>query len=294
MNEQKIREEFEAWADKEIGKVEHAATCNRSLRQALRNIAEAAWHAATAATQRDAMAVAEAVMHHASRHFHGGDPMPDLAAIVEAVRPGKLEAVNQRLLAALKLAQDMMVANGLDLPHTQTVMMEAIAAAEAAQPIRASSDVIHEAYCRGYEHGKHDGKCNSGNSSFVPGNIVSELCAMQPASAQQQGEPVAWRCRGGNVMLVEHQPNMEDWLEVTPLYTAPACSVPDGLLSWELLRDHLATFVDGACCNPQNAKMDVDDWAHKLDDIAARRKNSPIARIRNLLFSAQKPESGAV
>jgi hypothetical protein len=90
MNEQKMREAFDEWADKEIGKVEHAATCNRSLRQALRNIAEAAWQAAPAATQRDAMAVAEAVREACAKRWHRhGDRNDDvdLAAIVEAVRP---------------------------------------------------------------------------------------------------------------------------------------------------------------------------------------------------------------
>ncbi|RKQ61198.1 hypothetical protein C8E02_0965 [Vogesella indigofera] len=86
----------------------------------------------------------------------------DLAAIVDAIQPqeqaercqcsgylitasehkgclraGRAEVqpapVNQQLLAALKLALDMMVVNGMDIPKTQTVMMEAIAAAESAQ-----------------------------------------------------------------------------------------------------------------------------------------------------------------
>lgn len=54
------------------------------------------WQAATAATQRDAMAVAEAIMDAASRHFHGGESAPDLAAIIAALPAGQSVSAQQQ------------------------------------------------------------------------------------------------------------------------------------------------------------------------------------------------------
>lgn len=178
MNKQNMREAFSAWWKASLKETDFGLQ-SPALSEA--------FEAGAAYGQRDAMAVAEAVLdvcYRSSSPLNKSDI--NLAAIVEAVRPGKREAVNQQLLAALKLSQDMMVANSLDLPHTQTVMMEAIAAAEAAQRKCGSCNDTGLMYV-GNSGNDHDG--NAPEFERCPECGYGEL--EQPASAQQQGEPVA-------------------------------------------------------------------------------------------------------
>lgn len=168
MNEQKMLEQFEAWLEEGI---EETGAIRPSSDKVASYLAvwEGAWQAATAATQRDAMAVAEAVhqatCEEASKSY-GAERMLqiDLAAIVEAVRPNKREAVNQQLLAALKdIANDYAdrfdIASSSTNPGIKIVIEQARAAITTAEAAQSGA--------------------------------LADEGAKQPASAQQHGEPVA-------------------------------------------------------------------------------------------------------
>lgn len=170
MGNEKLREAFEAfeawWVGGEYAKRPY------DLFESNGDEAFEIWQAATAATQRDAMAVAEAVAQHVCR-VGTTWTHDDLAAIVEAVQPGctKQEPANRH--AALPWSYRRY---GSEPDKGYTIIAKEHGATHGT-PIAylADGEVAGQAA---------QDICNAHNAA-----ITAE--AAQPASAQQQGEPVA-------------------------------------------------------------------------------------------------------
>lgn len=277
MSNEKMREDFEAWARRNLTEVTEQSFKRMPVLERLyeNGHMEALWQccqAFTAATQRDAMAVAEAVrvaMVQSCESWPGiveATKRVDLAAIVKAVRPSKPEPVNQQLLAALKdIANDYAdrfdIASSSTNPGIKIVIEQARAAIAAAE-------------------------------------------AAQPASAQQQGEPVAWAAfaSNGNCRIwFGDKASADNWAEatgihgpLTPLYTAPpapACSVPDG---WRLVPvEPTEEMIRGACLAQSSEKYEsYESWWDDHSSGVSERIRSILVKDYHAMLAAA-PKGGA-
>lgn len=207
MSNEKMNKAFEAWLEEGI---EETGTVRPSDDKVASYLAvwEGAWQAATAATQRDAMAVAEAV-RDACKGCECADgerfiEQIDLAAIVEAVRPAAasgaaadLERVYDEFGIGAK-ARSI----GILLGNVSNAMRRA----ECLAAIEREFFMVPGEVDEDYPDQEPSDECllnwGHGPADYVESfrealRTITAAEAAQTASAQQQGEPVAWRVMNG-------------------------------------------------------------------------------------------------
>lgn len=259
MGNEKMREAFEKWCREGTLFTDWSKRPDGQYQRLHVQDAWLSWQAATAATQRDAMAVAEAVRIALIESFNAAYLACDsdlcehktsdglramgvnLAAIVEAVQPGKREAVNQQLLRCIEQVDACMDVTQVE-PEDNAAWLIVKAAAEAAQP--ACAEPV--AWAGFHVMDANADKQGNWPSNYIRHRVFSDgpckpkygqewvpLFAQQPASAQQQGEPVAYITNDGcQLIFADRAEEFSTRADMRPLIYGDTASAGSALDAW--------------------------------------------------------------